>query len=125
VRLAEHEREGDNKELVTLVVTDVQDPVSPVFETALIGKALHDAGRMIARLGKIIHHGASAIDEYLLRVGAVEIDLGHVQSPLNGMGISERLASLESSRRGHEDEGGDAAAIWNHIQVAKKGNRII
>jgi hypothetical protein len=36
---------------------------------------------MVARLSKIVHHGTAVMDENLLRVGAMEIDLGYVQSP--------------------------------------------
>jgi hypothetical protein len=46
---------------------------------------------MIARLSEVIHHGAAAIDENLLRVGAVDIDLGHVQLPSNGTGSHKDL----------------------------------
>src|SRR6516165_951347 len=81
MRLAEHEREGHNEQLITLIVADMQDPVTPTLEAALVGEGLHDTGRMIARLSKIVDHGAAVIDENLLRVGAVEIDLGHVQPP--------------------------------------------
>jgi hypothetical protein len=82
-RLAEHANEGHNEELIALVVAGMQDPVTPIFEAALAGKELHDAGRVIARLSKIVDHGAAAIDENLLRVRAVEIYLGHVQPPSN------------------------------------------
>jgi hypothetical protein len=41
------------------------------------------------------------------------------------MGSGERQASLVSSRRRREEERGDAAKIWNHIQVVMSGNRII
>jgi hypothetical protein len=84
MRLAEHEREGHNEELIALIVADMQDPVTPILKRALIGERLHDAGRVIVRLSKIVHHGAAAIDENVLGVGAMEIDLGHVQPPSNG-----------------------------------------
>jgi hypothetical protein len=32
VELAEHENEGDDKQLFTKVVVDVQNPVTPIFE---------------------------------------------------------------------------------------------
>jgi hypothetical protein len=89
MRLAEHEVKGDNKDLITLVIANVQDPVTPVFEAALVGEGLHDAGCMIACLGKIVYCGAATVDENLLCVGAVEIDLGHVQPPSNGTGSHE------------------------------------
>src|SRR5215475_11912623 len=83
MRLAKHEGEGDNKELIAAVVADMQDPVTPIFEATLVGQGLHDTCRMIAGLSEIVHHGAAAIDENLLRVRAVEIYLGHVQPPSN------------------------------------------
>src|SRR5215813_12213168 len=95
--LAEHESEGHNEELIALIVADMQDPVTPILEAALVGEGLHDTGRMIARLSKIVHHGAAAIDENLLRIGTVKIDLGHVQTPSNGTGGHEILALLVPS----------------------------
>src|SRR6516165_11765220 len=77
--LAKHESEGHNEELIALIVADMQDPVTPILEVTLVGEGMHDTRRVIARLSKIVHHRAAAIDENLLRIGAVEIDLGHVQ----------------------------------------------
>src|SRR5262249_16241165 len=68
IRLAEHESEGHNEELIALIVADMQDPVTPILEAELVGEGLDDTGRLIARLSKIVHHGAAAIDENLLRV---------------------------------------------------------
>jgi hypothetical protein len=34
MRLAEHESEGDDEQLITEVVVDVQDPAAPIFEAA-------------------------------------------------------------------------------------------
>jgi hypothetical protein len=75
--LTEHEHEGHNEKLVTMIVTDMQDPVAPIIEATIANEGLHEAGRMIARLNKVIHQGAAMIDVDLLRVGAVEVDLGH------------------------------------------------
>src|SRR5215475_14061595 len=76
MRLAEYESEWHDEELIALIVADMQDPVPPILEAALVGEGLHDAGRVIARFREIVHHGAAVIDEYLPRVGTVEIDLG-------------------------------------------------
>src|ERR1700752_1830494 len=84
MRLAKYEDERDNEELIALVVADMQDPVTPILEAALVGEGLHEAGRMIARLNEIVHHGAAVIDEHLPRIGAVEIYLGHFQPPSTG-----------------------------------------
>jgi hypothetical protein len=65
--LAKDEDEGDNEELIAVVVVYMQDPVTPILEAVLVGEGLHEAGRMIARLGKIVHHGAMVIEENLLR----------------------------------------------------------
>ena len=81
MRLAEHESEGHNEELIALIVADMQNPVTPILEAALVSERLHDTGRMIARLNEVVHHSAAVIDENLLRVGAMEIDLGLVQLP--------------------------------------------
>src|SRR5215467_2572355 len=63
IRLAEHERERHNEELIALIVADMQHPVTPILEATLVGDGLHNAGRMIARVGKIVHHGAAVVEE--------------------------------------------------------------
>jgi hypothetical protein len=68
----ENESEGNNEELVTEIVADVQDPVPPIVWSPRLGQGSHDFGRVITSLGEVAHHGAEAMDEYLLRVGAVE-----------------------------------------------------
>ena len=47
MRLAEHESEGDNEELITDIVVDVQDPAAQIFEAARLGRGSHDTGRVI------------------------------------------------------------------------------
>jgi hypothetical protein len=89
MRLAEHENERDNEELIAEVVVDVQDPAAPIFVAARLSEGSHDTGRVITRLSEVVDHGAAAIDQNLLRVGAVKIDLGHVQPPSNGTGSKE------------------------------------
>ena len=59
MRLAEHEIERHKEELIALIVADMQDPVTPILEAALVGEGLHDAGRMIPRLRKIFDHSAA------------------------------------------------------------------
>src|SRR6516225_10340667 len=90
--LAEHEREGHHEQLIALIVDDKQDPVTPIFEAALVGEGLHDTGRVIARVSKIVHHDLELINEKLLRVGAEKIYLGHVQPPSNEMGSQRDLS---------------------------------
>src|SRR5262245_26385933 len=124
MRLAEHESEGHNEELIALIVADVQDPVTPILKAALVGKGLHDAGRVIARLGKVVHHSAVMIHENLLRVGAVEIYLGHVQPP-SIWRAAKRAQRCRRRRSGTKARFGDASRIWNHIQMFMSGNKII
>jgi hypothetical protein len=81
MRLAKNEDEGNNEELIALVVADMQESVTPILEAVLVGEGLHEAGRMIARLREIVHHGTIVVEENLLRGGAMEIYLGHVQPP--------------------------------------------
>jgi hypothetical protein len=50
MRLPEHESEGDNEELITKIVVDVQDPAAPIFEAARLNKGSHDTGRVITLL---------------------------------------------------------------------------
>src|SRR4051794_21720175 len=113
MRLAEHESEGHNEEFIAPVVADMQDPVTQILEAALVGEGLHDTGRVIARLSEVVHHGAAAICENLLRIGAVEIHLGHVQPRSNEAptGNNEALASELSSTGRPEDGSGDAVMI--------------
>jgi hypothetical protein len=100
MRLAEYECEGHDEEFIALIVADVQDPVTPILEAALIGERLHEAGRMIARLSEIVYHGAAVIEENLLCVGAVKVYLGHVQPPSNSTGSqgSSALATPSTVR---------------------------
>jgi hypothetical protein len=104
--LGEYESEGHNEELIALVVADMQDPVTPILEAALVGEGLDDAGRMIARLGEVVHCGAAAIEENLLRIGTVEIYLRHVQPPSIGTGSHEISALLVSSTARYESQKG-------------------
>src|SRR6266536_3071881 len=102
IRLAETSRHARSKTLNVLIVADMHDPVTPILEAEFVGEGLHDTGRVIARLSEVVHHRAAAICENLLRVGAVEIDLGHVQPRSNDtpIGNNEALASeLSSTRR--------------------------
>src|SRR5262245_54596693 len=110
MRLSQHEREGHDEELIALIVADMQDPVAPILEAALVGEGLHDASRMIARLSKVMHHGAVVIEKHLSRVGAMEIDLGHVQPPSDWCRkISQRC--FRSRRCGTKARFGDASRI--------------
>jgi hypothetical protein len=83
MRLAQYERKGDDEQLITEIIVNVQDPAAPIFETPCRGEGSHDTRRVITRLGEVVYHGAAAIDEKLVSVGAVEIDVGHVQHPSN------------------------------------------
>jgi hypothetical protein len=103
VGLAEHEGEGHDEELIALIVADMQDPVAPILKAELVGEGLHHTGRMIARLSKIVHRGAAVVDEHLLRIGAVKIDLRHVQPPSNGAGSREISALLLFSKARQEN----------------------
>jgi hypothetical protein len=82
--LIKYEAERDDEELIASVVTDMQNPITPIIEAALAGEGFHDARRMISRLSEIVHYGAAIVDENFLRIGAMEIDLGHVRPPLVG-----------------------------------------
>jgi hypothetical protein len=104
MRLAEHEREGHDEELIALIVADMQNPVTPILQAALVGKGLHDAGRMIARLDKVVHHGAAVIEEYLPRIGAVEIYLSHFQPPSDGRAANRSALLLSSSSVWYESQ---------------------
>jgi hypothetical protein len=82
IQFAEDEDKRDDEKLIALVVGGMQDPVTPVLEAAFAREGLYDAGRMIARLSEVVHHGAAAIYENLPSIRAVEINLRHhVQPP--------------------------------------------
>jgi hypothetical protein len=61
MRLAEHKSEGDDEELITEIVVDVQGPAAPIFGAARHGDGSHDTGRLITRLSEVVYHGAAAI----------------------------------------------------------------
>src|SRR5262249_2135376 len=106
MRPAEHEGEGHNEEFVALIVADMQDPVTPILEIELVGEGLHDTGRTIARLSKIVHFGAAviAIDKNFLFVGAEKIYQGHVQLPSNGASKYEISGSQVPSTARYEGQ---------------------
>jgi len=70
IRPAEHESKGHNEELIALVVADMHDAVTPILEAEFVGAGLHETVRVIARLSEVVHHGAAAISENLLRAGS-------------------------------------------------------
>jgi len=47
VRLAEHECEGENEELVIEIVADMHNPVAPVFRAAFHDERPDEAGRAV------------------------------------------------------------------------------
>src|SRR5262250_2865700 len=120
MRLSQHEREGHDEELIALIVADMQDPVAPILEGALVGEGSHDASRVIARLREVVHDSAAVVDENLLRVGAVEIYLGHVQPP-SIWRAAKRAQRCRRRRSGTKARFGDASRIWNHIQTVMSG----
>jgi hypothetical protein len=54
MRLAEHENEGDNEELITEIVVDMRDPAAPIFEAARLGRGSHDTGRVITCFSEVV-----------------------------------------------------------------------
>jgi hypothetical protein len=110
VRFTEHEGERDNKKLITLVVTHMQNPVTPIFEATFAGERAHDTRCMIARLCEIVHYGAVIIDENLLRVGTVEIYLCHVE-PLEGRPVLGREEPAAASPTWGNPPGDQAPVI--------------
>jgi hypothetical protein len=53
VRLAKYESEGNDEELLTKIVADVQDPAAPIFEAARHRQRSHDAGSVLTRLDEM------------------------------------------------------------------------
>jgi hypothetical protein len=89
MRLAKYESEGNDEELLTKAVVDVQDPAAPIFEAARHCQRSHDAGSVITRLDEIAYNGAAAVNETLPGVGAVKIHLGHIRLPSIETGSKE------------------------------------
>jgi AraC-like DNA-binding protein len=79
IRLAEHKSEGDDKQLLTEVVADVQGPATPIFEATRSHEGAHDAGCVITRLGEVIHDRTATINQDLAGIGAMKKHLGHAQ----------------------------------------------
>jgi len=102
--LAEHEGERQDKLLTTLILAYVQNPITPILKAVPIGEGLHDAGPFIARFGKIVRDCTAVIDENLIRVGAVEIHLSHIQPPSNGTGSNETAGPLAFATVRHEGQ---------------------
>ena len=125
MRLPENESEGNNEELVNEIVADVQDPVPPIVGAPRLGQGSHDLGRVITSLGEVARHGAAAIDEYLLRLGAVEIQWVMFDSFNGHSGPAGTSASEVSSTKWPENGSGDALKIRNPIQAVMRGNKII
>src|SRR5262245_26135712 len=93
IRLAEYKNEGDDEELITEIIVDMQDPAAPVFETACRREGPHDTCRVIARLSEIVDDRATAIDQNLpFSVGAVEIHVSHAPLPSNDASLSALAA---------------------------------
>ena len=63
--------------LIALIVADMQHPVTRILKAALIDDELHDAHYTIARLSEVVYHCAPVIEENFLRIGSMEINLGH------------------------------------------------
>lgn len=97
---SEHEGEGYDEQLIAEIIVDMQDPLTPILEAARPDQGPHDACRAIACFGKIFHCGAAAVDQRLLRVGAVEIHLGHTRhlTRVAAM-LSSHSASASGARR--------------------------
>jgi hypothetical protein len=62
VRLAEHECEGKNEDLVIEIVADMHNPVAPVFRAAFHDQRSDQAGCAVARLGEVAHRCTGLID---------------------------------------------------------------
>jgi hypothetical protein len=100
VRLTEHESERNNEKFVAEIIVDVQDPVAPILEAPCLDETPDDAGGVIARFGEVIYRGTATINQHLLRVGAMEIELGHVRPPFTSVAeMSSSPASSTSSQR--------------------------
>jgi len=87
--LAEHECERDDKQLITEVVVDVQDPAATIFDVARHAEGSRDTGRVFTRFCEVVYYGAAAIDQNLVPDRAVEIHVGHVQPLSNDALLSQ------------------------------------
>jgi hypothetical protein len=55
MRLPEHKSEGDDEELITEIVVDVQDPAAPIFEAARLDKGSHDTGHVTTCFREVVY----------------------------------------------------------------------
>src|SRR3569833_3790819 len=82
VGLAKNGGKGNGKQIVTEFVGDVQHPFPPGVCRLCRDQRAHHACGMIACLGKIDHRSAAPVDQDLVGIGAMEINLWHLPSPV-------------------------------------------
>jgi hypothetical protein len=120
MRFAEHKREGHNEEFVANVVADVQNPATPILCAVCRGQRTHNASSVVSRFRQVADSGAVSIEQDPLRVGAVEVNLGHCQPPV---ALRCETPRFEIFSNGEADN--DAARNSTHIQGVMRGKRII
>src|SRR5271165_1175441 len=81
VRLSQHEHKRQDKEFVTEIVADVQDPAAPIFRAACHGQRPYNARCVVTRFCQALYSSTTSINQGALGVGAMEIDLSHVTPP--------------------------------------------
>ena len=75
IRFTEDESKRKDEDLYANVVFDAQDPTAPIFETSCRRQGANDGGGAITGFCEVVYHGAAAIDQDFVCVGAVEINL--------------------------------------------------
>src|SRR5216683_381736 len=102
MRFAEFGRERQGEDLVADIIADVQDPAAPVFRARRHDERPHNDRGVLTRLSQVAYDGAASIDQYPLRVGAMEIDLSHVPPPAGTkcrvVWIAARMPAENSAR---------------------------
>src|SRR3979411_2670846 len=79
---AEYGSEGHVKNLIAVLVADMQDPTAPVFLARRHDERSHHKRGLLTRLSQVPYGGAASIHQHAFGVGVLEIDLSHVPRPL-------------------------------------------
>src|SRR6185312_613004 len=81
MRFAEQCCKRHVKDLITIIIGDVQDPAAPVFRARRHDQRSHGANGMLASVIKVIDRSATPVDQHTARIGEMKIDVRHVLPP--------------------------------------------
>jgi hypothetical protein len=79
VRLAEHECEGQDENLIAGLIDGMQGPITPIFKVGCCDDRSHLAGGLLARLDQVGDGCTATIHQHSSSVGEMEVDLSHLR----------------------------------------------